>query len=127
MPSYVEHAMGNQVSVPSTPARTSTDALSNGSSPSVTIRSPESVVVGSRLGPLERVKYLGIGAGIWNDIRSRAPYYISDWTDSWNYRVVPATTLVFFAKYGVFSPERPGLRDILFQCSSWDCFLVGPH
>ena len=36
--------------------------------------------------------------GIIQDIRSRAPYYPSDWTDAWNYRVVPATLLIFFAK-----------------------------
>ncbi|KAF8634064.1 hypothetical protein AX17_004328 [Amanita inopinata Kibby_2008] len=38
-----------------------------------------------------------IGSGIFLDIRSRAPWYISDWTDAWNYRVVPATALIFFA------------------------------
>lgn len=32
-----------------------------------------------------------IGRGIYHDIRARAPYYASDWTDAWNYRVVPAT------------------------------------
>jgi hypothetical protein len=40
-----------------------------------------------------------LGAGIRLDIRARAPWYISDWTDAWNYRVVPATALIFFAKY----------------------------
>ncbi|OCH91093.1 hypothetical protein OBBRIDRAFT_729449 [Obba rivulosa] len=35
--------------------------------------------------------------GIVHDIRSRAPYYISDWTDAWNYRVIPAIVLIFFA------------------------------
>jgi hypothetical protein len=39
-----------------------------------------------------------LGSGIWLDIRARAPWYISDWTDAWNYRVVPATALIFFAK-----------------------------
>jgi boron transporter len=39
-----------------------------------------------------------VGAGIVRDIRARAPWYWSDWKDAWNYRVVPATTLVFFAK-----------------------------
>src|SRR5271155_1836911 len=29
--------------------------------------------------------------GIWNDIRRRAPYYLSDWTDAWTYRVIPST------------------------------------
>ena len=31
------------------------------------------------------------GRGMWHDVRNRAPYYASDWTDAWNYRVVPAT------------------------------------
>lgn len=38
-----------------------------------------------------------LGSGIKLDIRARAPWYISDWTDAWNYRVVPATALIFFA------------------------------
>ncbi|KAF9236767.1 HCO3 transporter family-domain-containing protein [Melanogaster broomeanus] len=38
-----------------------------------------------------------LGAGIVQDLRARAPWYISDWTDAWNYRVVPATALIFFA------------------------------
>jgi len=41
----------------------------------------------------------GLGAGIRRDIRARAPYYVSDWTDAWNYRVIPATALIFFANY----------------------------
>ena len=41
---------------------------------------------------------VAIGAGIINDIKSRLPWYKSDWTDAWNYRVVPATALIFFAK-----------------------------
>ena len=36
--------------------------------------------------------------GMVNDVRKRAPYYVSDWTDAWNYRVVPATVYMFFAK-----------------------------
>ncbi|KAI0629834.1 anion exchanging protein [Trametes polyzona] len=38
-----------------------------------------------------------IGRGIIRDIRARTPYYASDWTDAWNYRVVPAIVLIFFA------------------------------
>lgn len=34
-----------------------------------------------------------------NDIRKRAPYYLSDYTDAWDYRVVPATVYMYFAKY----------------------------
>lgn len=33
------------------------------------------------------------------DIKRRAPYYWSDWTDAWDYRVVPATVYMYFAKY----------------------------
>lgn len=38
------------------------------------------------------------GAGIANDVRTRLPWYKSDLIDAWNYRVVPATALIFFAK-----------------------------
>lgn len=37
--------------------------------------------------------------GIANDLRRRAPYYLSDWLDAWDYRVVPATIYMYFAKY----------------------------
>lgn len=36
--------------------------------------------------------------GMVKDVRRRAPYYWSDWTDAWDYRVVPATVYMFFAK-----------------------------
>lgn len=32
-----------------------------------------------------------------NDVRRRAPYYVSDWLDAWDYRVVPATVYMYFA------------------------------
>lgn len=38
--------------------------------------------------------------GMIDDARRRAPYYWSDWRDAWNYRVVPATVYMYFAKYG---------------------------
>lgn len=41
------------------------------------------------------------GAGICLDIKARAPWYWSDWKDAWNYRVLPATALIFFAKCAV--------------------------
>lgn len=41
--------------------------------------------------------FLNLASGIILDIRARSPYYLSDWTDAWNYRVVPATALIFFA------------------------------
>ena len=36
--------------------------------------------------------------GIVNDVRRRLPYYWSDWVDAWDYRVVPATVYMYFAK-----------------------------
>lgn len=38
--------------------------------------------------------------GMVNDVKRRAPFYCSDWQDAWNYRVVPATVYMYFAKYG---------------------------
>ncbi|KKA26173.1 hypothetical protein TD95_005233 [Thielaviopsis punctulata] len=35
--------------------------------------------------------------GMLRDLRRRLPYYISDWRDAWDYRVVPATVYMFFA------------------------------
>lgn len=37
-----------------------------------------------------------IGRGIYNDLRSRGPYYYSDFTDAFNYRVVPSVIFIFF-------------------------------
>lgn len=36
--------------------------------------------------------------GMVADVRRRAPYYWSDWADAWDYRVVPATVYMYFAK-----------------------------
>lgn len=36
--------------------------------------------------------------GMINDVRRRVPYYWSDWADAWDYRVVPATVYMYFAK-----------------------------
>lgn len=41
--------------------------------------------------------YQYLGRGMYLDVRNRLPYYGSDWTDAWNYRVVPATLVIFFA------------------------------
>ena len=42
--------------------------------------------------------------GMINDVKRRAPFYWSDWSDAWDYRVVPATVYMYFAKYD-FMPE----------------------
>lgn len=36
------------------------------------------------------------GYGVYNDIRSRLPYYVSDFTDAYNYRVIPSVVYIFF-------------------------------
>ncbi|KAG7666301.1 uncharacterized protein J8A68_000172 [[Candida] subhashii] len=37
-----------------------------------------------------------IGYGIYYDIKSRLPYYKSDFKDAFNYRVIPSTIFIFF-------------------------------
>lgn len=37
--------------------------------------------------------------GMIDDVKRRAPFYWSDWRDAWDYRVVPATVYMYFAKY----------------------------
>ena len=37
--------------------------------------------------------------GMLDDVKRRAPYYWSDWKDAWDYRVIPATIYMYFAKY----------------------------
>lgn len=34
--------------------------------------------------------------GMYRDMKGRMPYYISDWVDAWNYRVIPSTVYIFF-------------------------------
>ncbi|KAJ7164701.1 HCO3 transporter family-domain-containing protein [Mycena crocata] len=41
--------------------------------------------------------FRSLGSGVISDIQARAPFYASDWVDAWNYRVIPATALIFFA------------------------------
>lgn len=36
--------------------------------------------------------------GMINDVRRRIPYYASDWSDAWDYRIIPATVYMYFAK-----------------------------
>ncbi|MCJ1307129.1 hypothetical protein MMC25_000775 [Agyrium rufum] len=40
-----------------------------------------------------KIKYF---RGMINDLRRRAPYYRSDWTDAWDYRVIPALVYMYF-------------------------------
>ncbi|KAL1753886.1 HCO3 transporter family-domain-containing protein [Schizophyllum commune] len=56
---------------------------------------PSSATATSTRGWIHELRTLG--RGIRRDIRARAPYYWSDWRDAYNYRVIPATALIFFA------------------------------
>lgn len=67
--------------------------------------------------------YLLIGRGMYRDVRNRLPYYRSDWTDAWNYRVVPATFVSssFFLRISlpiVLISLLPD--DLLCQCEAQD-------
>jgi hypothetical protein len=56
-----------------------------------------------------------------NDVKRRAPFYWSDWTDAWDYRVIPATVYMYFAKSVVpFTIQFVGvvLIDIVY-CLLW--------
>jgi len=62
--------------------------------------------------------------GMIDDVKRRAPYYLSDWTDAWDYRVVPATVYMYFAKYVAQAQMlmhllllhlRPSLQDTEFR------------
>ena len=60
--------------------------------------SPAATPSTSQTRPIEFLNFRRLGAGIIADVRARAPWYLCDWTDAWNYRVVPATALTFFSK-----------------------------
>ena len=51
--------------------------------------------------PAQKWWSLRLGRGLINDLGRRAPFYGSDWKDAWDYRVVPATVYMYFAKYGL--------------------------
>ena len=61
-------------------------------------RSPSATLNNNQKNAFMRWMPVWIGRGIIRDVRARAPYYPSDWTDAWNYRVIPAIVLIFFAK-----------------------------
>lgn len=68
---------------------------SSSTSPSATLRLNDTATSDA----LDRwTRRIWIGSGMIRDVRARAPYYLSDWTDAWNYRVIPAIVLIFFAK-----------------------------
>ncbi|KZT67118.1 hypothetical protein DAEQUDRAFT_746299 [Daedalea quercina L-15889] len=66
-------------------------STSSSRSPSVTLRLNDSTTSN------DIPRRIWIGSGMIHDVRARAPYYMSDWTDAWNYRVIPAIVLIFFS------------------------------
>ena len=56
-----------------------------------------------------------------NDIKRRAPYYSSDWKDAWDYRVIPATIYMYFAKY---APRRTDNANFCHLLSPLDGSVV---
>nr|BAH10147.1 anion exchanging protein [Phanerodontia chrysosporium] len=81
-----------------TPARALSVEGAQGGKPAQVPRSPSATVVDRSPNRfLLWAQSISIGRGIIHDIRRRAPYYVSDWTDAWNYRVIPAVVLIFFA------------------------------
>lgn len=57
-------------------------------------------------------------SGIVKDIRRRLPYYVSDWLDAWNYRVIPSTWV------GRHASQLTTVH-LLRECASWSGVLVG--
>lgn len=63
-------------------------------------RSPAPLAPDSDLSPSGRKWWrIRLFRGMINDVKRRAPFYWSDWTEAWDYRVVPATVYMYFAKY----------------------------
>jgi hypothetical protein len=58
-------------------------------------RDPESQGTSARPEPWWKIHLF---RGMIDDLRRRVPYYASDWLDAWDYRVVPATIYMYFAK-----------------------------
>lgn len=50
--------------------------------------------------------------GMIDDVKRRAPFYWTDWRDAWDYRVIPATVYMYFAKYVQY--ETPPLHTRFF-------------
>lgn len=45
---------------------------------------------------LKKIKKINLFRGIIEDLKRRLPVYLSDWYDSYNYRVIPSTIYIFF-------------------------------
>ncbi|OBZ71230.1 hypothetical protein A0H81_08573 [Grifola frondosa] len=101
---------------PTTGKKSSTPFSVISRSPSVTLRSNKTRTW---------FQDIRIGSGIIRDFRSRLPYYASDWTDAWNYRVVPAIVLIFFAKTRTRCAKLFAVITRQFHTSAGDSSLDG--
>jgi hypothetical protein len=59
----------------------------------------EAVNASARSKPVPKWWRIRLFRGMVDDVRRRAPFYWSDWADAWDYRVIPATVYMYFAKY----------------------------
>ena len=48
--------------------------------------------------------------GMWCDVKRRAPYYLSDITDGFNYRTFAGTVRIYFVKCVQLANTRPEFR-----------------
>jgi hypothetical protein len=63
--------------------------------------------------------------GMIDDVKRRAPYYWSDWADAWDYRVVPATIYMYFAKYVGHFIFRPSVNSCCSRRSlTWSSSIL---
>ncbi|RPA99804.1 hypothetical protein L873DRAFT_885211 [Choiromyces venosus 120613-1] len=70
------------------PARLSTTRTTRTASSSL----PSSPMTAAAAAARERAWWhISLFRGMVNDVRRRLPYYKSDWTDAWDYRIVPST------------------------------------
>jgi hypothetical protein len=56
--------------------------------------------------------------GMIDDVKRRLPHYWSDWQDAWDYRVIPATVYMYFAKYGHMSSRTASAEVCALEDSS---------
>ncbi|KAK4688637.1 boron transporter, partial [Tremellales sp. Uapishka_1] len=74
---------------------------------------------------------LRLGQGMIRDVKARLPYYVSDWTDAWNYRVIPATWVfpgIAFSLDLIETTGQYGVQEVLlasFMAAFVASFLGG--
>ena len=85
-------------------------------------REPSHASAEAAQGPNKKWWRVKLFRGMINDVKRRAPFYWSDWKDAWDYRVVPATVYMYFAKYGFLEQKRNQL--LLLRTNAVPCSLL---